>query len=144
MTAPARPPRRTGLGLGAVVCLAALSGCAAPDEAATLDRYSTNSTPAPADVVAQIEVTGITITWPQEPRDLLITSVGSSSCPRVPIELRGDASQILVVAEDTGAGSACSADLGPTTSRFERPDAWAPGAVVTAEQDGDALLLTVE
>jgi hypothetical protein len=144
VTAPARPPRRTGLGLGAVVCLAALSGCAAPDEAATLDRYSTNSTPAPADVVAQIEVAGITITWPQEPRDLLITSIGSSSCPRVPIEFRGDASQILVVAEDTGAGSACSADLGPTTSRFERPDAWAPGAVVTAEQDGDALLLTVE
>ena len=144
MTAPARMLARTGLGLGAVVCLAALSGCAAPDEAATLDRYSTSSTPAPADVVAQVEVSGITITWPQEPRDLLITSIGSSSCPRVPIAFRGDASRTLVVAEDTGAGSACSADLGPTTSRFERPDAWTPGALVTAEQDGDTLLLTVQ
>ncbi|RII94894.1 hypothetical protein DZF98_00295 [Clavibacter californiensis] len=126
------------------MCLAALSACAAPDEAATLDYYSTSSTPAPADVVAQVEVAGVTITWPQEPHDLLITSVASSSCPRVPLEFRRDASQTLVVAEDTGESSACSADLGPTTSRFERPDAWTPAALVTAEQDGDTLLLTVE
>ncbi|MDQ0744154.1 hypothetical protein QFZ62_001462 [Clavibacter sp. B3I6] len=144
MTPSPRTPRRTGLGLGVVLCLAALSACTTPDEASTLDRYSTSSTPAPADVVAQVEVGGITVTWPQEPRDLLITSVGSSSCPRVPVELRGDASRTLVIAEDTGSGSACSADLGPTTSRIERPDAWTPGAVVTADHDGDVLLLTVE
>jgi hypothetical protein len=40
--------------------------------------------------------------------------------------------------------SACTADLGPTISRFERSDARTPDAVVTAEQDGDALLQTVE
>ncbi|WP_445442402.1 hypothetical protein [Clavibacter sp. km1a] len=144
MIASARTLRRAGLAVGAVLSLAALSACTTPGDASTLNRYSTSSTPAPADVVAQVEVGGITITWPQEPRDLLITSIGSSSCPRIPIAFRGDASQTLVVAEDTGAGTACSADLGPTTSRVERPDSWTPGAVVTATQDGDMLLLTVE
>jgi hypothetical protein len=95
-------PRRAGLVVGVVLCLVALSACTARDEASNLDRYSTSSTPAPADVVAQVEVSGITITWQREPRDRLITSVGSSSCPRVTRRARGDASQTLVVAGDAG------------------------------------------
>jgi hypothetical protein len=144
VTASARTSRRAGPGLAVLLSLTALSACASPADDETLDRYSTSSTPAPADVVAQVDVGGVTITWPQASGDLLLTSVGSSSCPRVPLEFRGDASQTLVVAEDVGSGSVCSADLGPTTTRFARPEAWTPGAAVTADQEGELLLLTVE
>lgn len=133
-----------GFGAAGLVSCLVLSGCSdAP-------RIAGDRAPSPAptvDIVAQRTAQGaegITITWPLDSASIIITSLGSSSCPLVPLRVEGDQRNVVVLDRDTGGSDVCTADISPTSSTIARPATWAPGTAIRATYRDNEVLLVPE
>jgi hypothetical protein len=136
----ARPP------LAVVILLAlVMPGCSAGEARIEADRAPT---PAPTGrIIAQQAADGaegIIVSWLADSTRVTITTLGSSSCPLVPLRIAPDHPDVLILDRDTAGSSVCSADLNPTSSTLERPEGWTPDSPMRAEyRDNDVLLFPV-
>ncbi|MFS0703942.1 hypothetical protein AB6N23_05400 [Cellulomonas sp. 179-A 9B4 NHS] len=157
--------RHAGLATVAVVGIALCAGCAdtpapgsgaletvtaSPTDASTGPTATPVESPVPN--VAETFFPGappdvgseeIAVTPGDDPRQLLLVTWGSSTCPTLPDDVTWDAAaEVLRVTltDATAYGdAACTADMAPTTSVVRLPDEAPDAAEVTVEVAGARL-----
>jgi hypothetical protein len=72
-------------------------------------------------------------------RTLALTTMGSSSCPAVPIKLtvRNTHTVEVTFSSDYGSAAACSTDIVPTTSVIDLPDSVRTSESITVQVRGE-------
>ncbi|UZN03913.1 hypothetical protein [Cellulomonas sp. S1-8] len=148
---------------GAVTALL-LAGCASSEEPGAQDTgMDDTATADPAESAAPAEIPnvaetmfpgapdgvegdGTTVHAGDDPRQLLVVTFGSSTCPVLPTDVMWDATaevlQIELTDNEAYADRACTMDMAPTTSVVALPDEAPDAAGLTVEVDGSSL--TVE
>ncbi len=127
-----RCTRNGGLAVAAVLLLVGCDASAPADTPADVESVLPGAPPGvdlPTDVVVVAD---------EDPRRLLVVTLGSSSCPTVPVTADWDAEEDVLRMEvdvDTAPDEPCTADATPTTSVLrlppDAPDA--PGLTVVVD-----------
>jgi hypothetical protein len=82
--------------------------------------------------------------WASKPRQIYVTTWGSSSCPRLPTSIESDGPRRIHITTSDNVWSddeGCTADLGPTTSTVTLPKDVADSAPLAVTIDGTTTQL---
>lgn len=121
-----------------VSLLTACSG-SGPKLARELVTYSKGLPPAITSRPAQ--PTAPIVGWASAGRIYIVT-MGSSTCPNLPVTVRPDGPHRLIIKTKLHAPArACTADLGPTTSTVALPASIDPSTPLRVEIDGHIMTL---
>lgn len=71
--------------------------------------------------------------WSHGKTMLSIVTVGSGSCPPVPVSISAPDDSTIAITFVKSPNSPCSADLGPTTHEFDLPEGIEPSDEVTVQ-----------
>lgn len=121
---------RTSFVALAALTISAVAGC-------TAGSSSTAGAPSTPEGFALAEADGgPTGMWIERGESFAIVTTGSSSCAPVPTGIRAEASDRVVVSFAASTSDPCSADMAPTTHRFDLPDGITAEGAITVDIEG--------
>ncbi len=129
------------IGFGVLGALLALTGCAAPGVADTVERG------APDNVDIDPLSGKPAAAWIERGERFAIVTLGSSSCPPVATSISADGDDRIAVTFGPSPNDPCTADIAPTTHTFEVPEGVDPSGItieVSYEEWPEVHQLTLE